>query len=105
MDYPKNYVLLTEEEMEYTTGGVSSLVPMALGIGASLLAYLNVASIATVAAQIQQQYPDAYPEEDGTINGNLIIDSTKVYFTSLGGALCGIANIACAAGYAYFLLS
>ena len=25
MDYPKNYALLTEEEMEYTTGGVSSL--------------------------------------------------------------------------------
>ena len=111
MEYPKNYALVPEEEMEYITGGKLStsvnpkaLARTVLGVAASFLATLNVGNIAGVAAQIQKAYPEEYPEEEGTINGNLIIDSSVVYFRSLGGALLGLTNVAAAAGYVYFML-
>ena len=109
MTYPNSYALLSEEELEYTTGGaldaetvgnwistamnvtmgvlaivnvvnaikkgqISSVLASALGTGAGLLAYVNIANIGSVAAQVQKQYPEQYPEEEGTINGNLMID-------------------------------
>lgn len=139
MTYPNSYALLSEEELEYTTGGaidaetvgnwisvamnvtmgvlavvnvvnavrngqVNSVLASVLGTGAGVLAYVNIANIGSIAAQVQQQYPDAYPEEEGTINGNLIIDSAKIYFSSLGGALFGLANVGAAAGALYFTL-
>ena len=137
MTYPSSYALLSEEELEYTTGGaidaemVGSLLSTAMnvtmgvlavvnvvnavrngqvnnvlasvfGTGAGVLAYVNVVNIGSIAAQVQKQYPDAYPEEEGTINGNLIIDSAKIYFSSLGGALFGLANVGAAVGAVYF---
>ena len=131
MTYPNSYALLSEEELEYTTGGaldaetvgnwistamnvtmgvlaivnvvnaikkgqISSVLASVLGTGAGLLAYVNIANIGSVAAQVQ------YPEEEGTINGNLMIDSAKIYFSSLGGALLGVANVGAAAGALYF---
>lgn len=112
MMYPEHYASLTEEEMEYTTGGafnlssttVTNLLMTVCATATSLLAYVNVVNVGSVAAQLKKEYPDAYPEEEGTLNGNLIIDSAKVYFTSIGGAVFGIANIATAAGYLYLLL-
>ena len=137
MTYPNSYALLSEEELEYTTGGaldaetvgnwistamnvtmgvlaivnvvnaikkgqISSVLASALGTGAGLLAYVNIANIGAVAAQVQKQYPEQYPEEEGTINGNLMIDSAKIYFSSLGGALLGVANGGAAVGALYF---
>lgn len=113
MTYPNSYALLSEEELEYTTGGaldaetvgnwistamnvtmgvlaivnvvnaikkgqISSVLASVLGTGAGLLAYVNIANIGAVAAQVQKQYPEKYPEEEGTINGNLMIDSAKI---------------------------
>ena len=107
MTYPNSYALLSEEELEYTTGGaldaetvgnwistamnvtmgvlaivnvvnaikkgqISSVLASVLGTGAGLLAYVNMANIGAVAAQVQKQHPEQYPEEEGTINGNLI---------------------------------
>ena len=86
-------------------GSVNSLLSTVCGTGAGLLGYMNVANIAGIAAQIQNAYPEQYPEEDGTINGNLIIDSSLVYFTSLGGALMGLANLGLAAGYVYTIFA
>ena len=137
MTYPNSYALLSEEELEYTTGGaldaetvgswistamnvtmgvlaivnvvnaikkgqISSVLASALGTGAGLLTYVNIANIGAVAAQVQKQYPEQYPEEEGTINGNLMIDSANIYFSSLGGALLGVANVGAAAGALYF---
>ena len=88
MTYPNSYALLSEEELEYTTGGaldaetvgnwistamnvtmgvlaivnvvnaikkgqISSVLASALGTGAGLLAYVNIANIGAVAAQVQ----------------------------------------------------
>lgn len=98
MTYPNSYALLSEEELEYTTGGaldaetvgnwistamnvtmgvlaivnvvnaikkgqISSVLASVLGTGAGLLAYVNIANIGSVAAQVQKQYPEQYPEE------------------------------------------
>ena len=105
MTYPKNYALLNEEEMEYTTGGVNSIVTTLCSLGVGLLSYMNIANIGAIAGQVQKEYPDLYPEEEGTLNGNLIIDSTVAYFTSPMGALLGLANLGVAAGYVYCLLN
>jgi hypothetical protein len=136
MTYPNSYALLSEEELEYTTGGaldaetvgnwistamnvtmgvlaivnvvnaikkgqISSVLASVLGTGAGLLAYVNIANIGSVAAQVQKQYPEQYPEEEGTINGNLIIDSTLTYFSSVAGIGMGLLNIAAGVGTVY----
>ena len=136
MTYPNSYALLSEEELEYTTGGaldaetvsnwistamnvtmgvlaivnvvnaikkgqISSVLASALGTGAGLLAYVNIANIGAVAAQVQKQHPEQYPEEEGTINGNLIIDSTLTYFSSVAGIGMGLLNIAAGVGTVY----
>ena len=78
INYPKNYAPLAEEEMEYTSGGLSinwmALGSTVMGLATSMLAYLNVSNIAGVAVQLQKKDPEKYPEPEGTINGNLIID-------------------------------
>ena len=106
INYPKNYAPLAEEEMEYTSGGLSinwmALGSTVMGLATSMLAYLNVSNIAGVAVQLQKKDPEKYPEPEGTINGNLMIDSAKIYFSSLGGALLGVANVGAAAGALYF---
>ena len=101
MTYPNSYALLSEEELEYTTGGaldaetvgswistamnvtmgvlaivnvvnaikkgqISSVLASALGTGAGLLTYVNIANIGSIAAQVQKQYPEQYPEEETT---------------------------------------
>ena len=105
IDYPKNYAPLAEEEMEYISGGLTinwlALGSTALGLATSALAYLNIANIAGVAVQLQQNDPDKYPEPEGTINGNLIIDSTLTYFSSVAGAGMGLLNAAAAVGTVY----
>ena len=92
--------------MEYTSGGLSinwmALGSTVMGLATSMLAYLNVSNIAGVAVQLQKKDPEKYPEPEGTINGNLMIDSAKLYFSSLGGALLGVANVGAAAGALYF---
>lgn len=100
MTYPNSYALLSEEELEYTTGGaldaetvgnwistamnvtmgvlaivnvvnaikkgqISSVLASVLGTGAGLLAYVNIANIGSVAAQVQKQYPGAVPRRRG----------------------------------------
>ena len=106
INYPKNYAPLAEEEMEYTSGGLSinwmALGSTVMGLATSMLAYLNVSNIAGVAVQLQKKDPEKYPEPEGTINGNLMIDSAKIYLSSLGGALLGVANVGAAAGALYF---
>lgn len=137
MTYPNSYALLSEEELEYTTGGaldaetVGNWISTAMNVTMGVLAIVNVVNaikkgqissvLASVlgsrcgsaglcehcehrlcCAQVQKQYPEQYPEEEGTINGNLMIDSAKIYFSSLGGALLGVANVGAAAGALYF---
>ena len=65
-------------------GQISSVLASVLGTGAGLLAYVNIANIGAVAAQVQKQYPEQYPEEEGTINGNLMIDSAKMLLQLAG---------------------
>ena len=105
MTYPKNYAPLAEEELEYTVGGFSinwwGLGSTAAGLGTSLLAYLNIANIAAISVELQRAYPDQYPEPEGTINGNLLLDSLKIYFTSLQGIALGAVNVAAAVGTVY----
>ena len=101
INYPKNYAPLAEEEMEYTSGGLSinwmALGSTVMGVATSMLAYLNVSNIAGVAVQLQKKYP----EPEGTINGNLIIDSTLTYFSSVAGIGMGLLNIAAGVGTVY----
>lgn len=108
MTYPKNYEPLAEEEMEYISGGLTinwgALGAALLGVGTSALAYLNIANIANTAVQLQKDDPDKYPEPEGTINGNLIIDATVSYFTSAGGVLMGLANVAAGVGTVYLTM-
>lgn len=83
MIYPESYAHLSDEEMEYVSGGLSlninwwGLASTAAGLGTTMLVYLNIANIAAISAQLQQQDPDKYPEPEGTINGNLLMDSVK----------------------------
>lgn len=111
MEYPRAYALLTEEEMEYTTGGLTiavdpkGIAQTLLGLASSFLATLNVANIAGVAAQIQRAYPDNYPEPENTVNTQLLVDSSIVYFSSVGGALLGLVNVGTLAGYVYCVLT
>lgn len=140
MNYPASYAFLSEEEMEYTTGGeissetvskvldfgigaitaavavkgiydavksgnISSLLATACITGASALSYLNFTNIGGVAAQLQKMYPERYPEDGDTLNGNLIIDSALVYVASPIGALLSVANVAATAGYLYLLFN
>lgn len=63
--------------------------------------YLNVSNIAGVAVQLQKKDPEKYPEPEGTINGNLIIDSTLTYFSSVAGIGMGLLNIAAGVGTVY----
>ena len=72
-----------------------------MGLATSMLAYLNVSNIAGVAVQLQKKDPEKYPEPDGTINGNLIIDSTLTYFSSVAGIGMGLLNIAAGVGTVY----
>ena len=105
INYPKNYAPLAEEEMEYTSGGLSinwmALGSTVMGLATSMLAYLNVSNIAGVAVQLQKKDPEKYPEPEGTINGNLIIDSTLTYFSSVAGIGMGLLNIAAGVGTVY----
>ena len=105
ISYPKNYAPLAEEEMEYTSGGLSinwmALGSTVMGLATSMLAYLNVSNIAGVAVQLQKKDPEKYPEPEGTINGNLIIDSTLTYFSSVAGIGMGLLNIAAGVGTVY----
>jgi len=96
INYPKNYAPLAEEEMEYTSGGLS-INWMALGSTVMGLA----SNIAGVAVQLQKKDPEKYPEPEGTINGNLIIDSTLTYFSSVAGIGMGLLNIAAGVGTVY----
>ena len=102
MNYPEHYAPLTEEEMEYVNGGFSinwlGLGATVLGLGTSMLLYMNVGNIAGVSNQLQQADPDKYPEPEGTINGRLMLDATVAYFTSPNGALLSLANVAAAVG-------
>ena len=108
MTYPKNYAPLAEEEMEYVSGGFSinwgALGATLMGLGTSALAYLNIANIANTSVQLQKADPEKYPEEEGTVNGNLILDATVSYFTSAGGVLMGLANIAAGVGTVYLTM-
>ena len=69
INYPKNYAPLAEEEMEYTSGGLSinwmALGSTVMGLATSMLAYLNVSNIAGVAVQLQKKDPEKYPEPEG----------------------------------------
>ena len=97
--------LSQEEEMEYTSGGLSinwmALGSTVMGLATSMLAYLNVSNIAGVAVQLQKKDPEKYPEPEDTINGNLIIDSTLTYFSSVAGIGMGLLNIAAGVGTVY----
>ena len=59
INYPKNYAPLAEEEMEYTSGGLSinwmALGSTVMGLATSMLAYLNVSNIAGVAVPLQKK--------------------------------------------------
>ena len=70
-----------------------------MGVATSMLAYLNVSNIAGVAVQLQKKDPEKYPEPEGTINGNLIIDSTLTYFSSAGRHRHGPAEHRCGRGH------
>lgn len=102
INYPKNYAPLAEEEMEYTSGGLSinwmALGSTVMGLATSMLAYLNVSNIAGVAVQLQKKDPEKYPEPEGTINGNLIIDSTDL-FLQRGRHRHGPAEHRCGRGH------
>ena len=71
INYPKNYAPLAEEEMEYTSGGLSinwmALGSTVMGLATSMLAYLNVSNIAGVAVQLQKKDPEKYPEPEATL--------------------------------------
>lgn len=87
-----------------SSGSITGLMATVCGLGTTLLGYLNISSIGAIAGQIQQAYPEQYPEEGTTLNGTLIRDSSLVYFSSPVGALLGLANIGVAAGYVYCML-
>ena len=48
-----------------------------------------------------EEEAEKYPEPEGTINGNLIIDSTLTYFSSVAGIGMGLLNIAAGVGTVY----
>ena len=103
INYPKNYAPLAEEEMEYTSGGLSinwmALGSTVMGLATSMLAYLNVSNIAGVAVQLQKKDPEKYPEPEGTINGNLIIDSNPDLLLQRGWHRHGPAEHRCGRGH------
>ena len=67
----------------------------------ALAGTVGTGNIAGVAVQLQKKDPEKYPEPEGTINGNLIIDSTLTYFSSVAGIGMGLLNIAAGVGTVY----
>ena len=61
-----------------SSGSITGLMATVCGLGTTLLGYLNISSIGAIAGQIQQAYPEQYPEEGTTLNGTLIRDSALV---------------------------
>lgn len=78
MNDPKNYVLLTEEEMEYTTGGVNGL--LAVGLVSAVAASLGMIPYnMDLGNRLKRENPDKY---DDSLEGRtrLSKDLRKEYF-------------------------
>lgn len=108
MTYPTNCALLTQEEMEYTTGGFSinwgGLAATLMGTVTSALAYLNVANIAGVSEELKKQAPEKYPEPEGTINGSLLLDATVAFYTTVPGVMLGLLTVGAGVGTVYLTM-
>lgn len=66
MNYPKNYAMLAEEEMEYTTGGgvlgIALLVGGVAGTIYSSVMYTN--KLNKITADLKAQHPEEYSSSD-----------------------------------------
>lgn len=111
MDYPKNYALLKEEEMEYTTGGstlgaVLLVGGLAGGIFAGMMSsrYLN-----QLQAELKEKHPEKYLPETEETTKTLKNDAQLAYNDSAAGLavnlLAGAAGLCIGYGFVDVLMS
>lgn len=100
MNYPRNCTLLTEEEMEYTTGGMSVLAFNTCMVGMLVFEFVNIANWSATGARLQKEDPEKYPKGGVKENVALMKDAAVEYASSTFGATMLTLNAAFVAGYA-----
>lgn len=104
LQYPKEYNLLNEEELEYTGGGSDADFMLALAAGG--LAGVIVSSVVyilngeNIRNRKKAENPEKYLPDTDAAKRKLLADDTKeeltlkTYFTSVGGILITFGTIA-----------
>ena len=96
LQYPKEYNLLNEEELEYTGGGSDANVALVgIGfVGNIVCALASNAYRGAISKKLKEKDPEKYqPAADGSV-WPLAQDTLKTYFTSVGGILITFGTIA-----------
>lgn len=111
MKYPKNYALLTEEEMEYTTGGsVLGVVLLAGGLTVGVFAgMMSSRYMAQLQTELKEKHPEKYlPETEETAKA-LKADAQLAYNDSAAGLavnlLAGASGFCIGFGFVDVVLS
>lgn len=111
MNYPPNYALLAEEEMEYTTGG-STLwaVLLVSGLAGGILSgMLSNRYMSQLQRELQEKHPDQYAPETEETAKKLKNDTELLYNDSAAGLainlLAGAAGACIGFGFVDVLMS
>ena len=105
MKSPKNCAILTEEEMEYTTGGMSGLLFNTCMVGMLVFEFVNIANWSATGARLQKENPEKYPKGGVKENVALMKDAAAEYASSSFGATMLTLNVACVVGLALGIVS
>ncbi len=105
LNYPETYRPLSEEEMEYVSGGAvqteRTITPLfavaASGITMLVLEYVNIANLAVEEKKLKKENPEKYTPESVKTNLQLFKDAWEPYFSTHLGATMGVLNAAAAA--------
>ena len=94
MKYPKNCAILTEEEMEYTTGGGALGAIMLIGglAGGVFSGMLASRQLNQIKADLKANDPDAYLPESAEMTKKLEQDAKKVFNDSAAGLAINVAQ-------------
>ena len=73
MNYPKNYAVLTADEMEYTEGGsaLGGVLIAAGAAGAVVSSIIYSVKLNQIMADLKAEHPEEYPDTDDTVTSIL----------------------------------
>lgn len=96
MDFPENYVVLSENECEYLCGGGDANVAL-LGIGFVGGSVCSIASSlyrSSISKKLREEDPEKYGQESKESVKNLLGELLKRYFTSAAGVVITLGSVA-----------